>query len=366
MRLYERDFGDYEGKLFSEVDIDSLRRWTDNTPTPNGETIRELASRVFDWMDTAIEKYENEGKKAILLVVHGHVLRALHWYFNGVPESDEITLPKSDNCEVFEFDTAQMLSKMKNYRIILDRQELEEKLKRISKTPYTGNYNFCFAMCYMPGEMMFEYVPYKCDICHEETRYEANVLWRLESAKRYVEDMKNTRLQVDVEIDELDYCKHCTGKDVENPMPIFKIRFSQNEKYHEVKTDDDSDYECILAFLQGKDNYENCHRDATYPLNEQIEQLVRMTGLCPEIVENWKVWFEELKENRAFETISMGVNRVVYGEEAKIIKNRERLDEELKNTAKSSKTTLTREDIDNLLCYAVAAAPLDDSEDDDE
>jgi hypothetical protein len=40
----------------SEVGINALRRWTDNAPTPNGETIRELAGRVYDWLDECLEK----------------------------------------------------------------------------------------------------------------------------------------------------------------------------------------------------------------------------------------------------------------------------------------------------------------------
>jgi probable phosphoglycerate mutase len=99
-QLYERDFGDYEGELLSELNINALRRWTDNAPTPNGETIRELACRVFGFLDDELKKHNG---KMVLFVVHGHVLRVMHWYFNGIPDSDEITLPKADNCEVYEF-----------------------------------------------------------------------------------------------------------------------------------------------------------------------------------------------------------------------------------------------------------------------
>jgi probable phosphoglycerate mutase len=74
-QLYERDFGDYEGELLSELNINSLRRWTDNAPTPNGETIRELARRIFSFLDDELKKYDG---KTVLLVVHGHVLRATH------------------------------------------------------------------------------------------------------------------------------------------------------------------------------------------------------------------------------------------------------------------------------------------------
>jgi broad specificity phosphatase PhoE len=100
MRLCERNFGDYEGKLISEVDIHSLRRWTDNAPTPNGETIREAAKRVFDSLDEIKEKYSGRN---ILLVVHGHIMRAIIWYFKGTPK-DEETITEIDNCAFYEFD----------------------------------------------------------------------------------------------------------------------------------------------------------------------------------------------------------------------------------------------------------------------
>ena len=115
-RLYERDFGDYEGSLISEVEINALRRWTDNAPTPNGETIRELAARVFEFLDDVLPNIkveeierkriepENESSEIkILFVVHGYVLRTMHWYFNGLPEEGDETVIETDNCGFYEF-----------------------------------------------------------------------------------------------------------------------------------------------------------------------------------------------------------------------------------------------------------------------
>jgi len=47
---------------------------------------------------------EFEGK-TILLVAHAHVLRAVYWYFNGLPEQNEEIIINIDNCEFYEFDT---------------------------------------------------------------------------------------------------------------------------------------------------------------------------------------------------------------------------------------------------------------------
>lgn len=101
-RLYERDFGDYEGKLISEVDIHALRRWTDDAPTPNGETIREMSSRVFEFLNDFFINTNNE--KNILFVVHSHVLRAMYWFFNGLPDEYDETVFETENCGLYEFN----------------------------------------------------------------------------------------------------------------------------------------------------------------------------------------------------------------------------------------------------------------------
>ena len=120
-RLSERDFGDFEGKPFSEVDIAALRRYTDNVPTPNGETIRETAARVFGFLDELVAGEaggagdvgggnqaggtDTTGEPSILLVVHGHILRTIYWYFNGIPAPGEEESIITENCALYEFDT---------------------------------------------------------------------------------------------------------------------------------------------------------------------------------------------------------------------------------------------------------------------
>jgi broad specificity phosphatase PhoE len=101
-RISERDFGDYEGLLIQEIDCLALRRWTDNIPAPNGETIRDVAARVFECLDEVIERHEGHN---ILIVGHGHVLRTILWYFNGVPDGNEKECDfLVGNCEIFKFE----------------------------------------------------------------------------------------------------------------------------------------------------------------------------------------------------------------------------------------------------------------------
>ena len=173
-RLYERDFGDYEGKLISELGTYKFKKWTYydeyDEAAPNGETTRQFATRVFDFLNEEIsnfkelaergrinslyEKYkeitnrnksynEDESRKlieqaisltdemkqgfpetALLFVVHGHVLRAMYWYFNGLPEEDNEKIINTENCMIYEFDNLEAKTPWK-----IETAVAEEKLK---------------------------------------------------------------------------------------------------------------------------------------------------------------------------------------------------------------------------------------------
>ena len=114
-RLIERDFGDFEGRLVSEVDIFSLRRWRDNAATPNGETIRETAYRVFAALDEIIKRFDGQN---ILIVAHGHVVRSIFWFFNGLPTDQEDDGMEVENCAYYAFDVNEKSQ----------RQKLEDEL----------------------------------------------------------------------------------------------------------------------------------------------------------------------------------------------------------------------------------------------
>jgi broad specificity phosphatase PhoE len=104
-RLCERNFGDYDGVPIKDVDIVSLRNYTANVSISNGETIREVYIRVSEYLDVLLEKYKG---KNILLVLHGHVIRAVLWYFNGLPKTDEDSTFEIDNCAIYEFESEDL------------------------------------------------------------------------------------------------------------------------------------------------------------------------------------------------------------------------------------------------------------------
>jgi uncharacterized phosphatase len=100
-RLMERNFGDYEGKPVSSIDAFALRRYTDNLPIPNGESMRAVVGRVFECLDELLPSLEG---KNVLLVAHGHVMRPIIWYFEGVPEAGREVNIEIHNCKLWCFD----------------------------------------------------------------------------------------------------------------------------------------------------------------------------------------------------------------------------------------------------------------------
>ena len=121
MKLYERDFGDYEGELISEVDYFALSSWAGKALTPNGETIRETASRVIPYMNNMM-KLVFKGK-TVLLVVSDNVLKVLFWYFTGLPEAGKEIIPETGIGEVYEFDSEKIPPDMLDSQSILSKLE---------------------------------------------------------------------------------------------------------------------------------------------------------------------------------------------------------------------------------------------------
>ncbi|MDR1563872.1 MAG: histidine phosphatase family protein [Oscillospiraceae bacterium] len=100
-RLMERNFGDYEGLPVSSVDVFALRRYTDNLPIPNGEAMGDVVERVFECLDELLPSLAG---KNVLIVAHGHVMRPISWYFEGLPEIGREVNIETHNCKLWCFD----------------------------------------------------------------------------------------------------------------------------------------------------------------------------------------------------------------------------------------------------------------------
>jgi len=112
LKLYERAFGDLEGKLISEVDMFALSSWFSNAATPNGETVKDTANRVIAYMNNMVKIFRT---KTMLLIVPEHVYKVLFWFFNGLPELGREHEVKTENCLIHEFDTDNIPPEIKDY-----------------------------------------------------------------------------------------------------------------------------------------------------------------------------------------------------------------------------------------------------------
>ena len=100
-RLVERDFGDFEGMYMADCDMVALRSWAANAPTPNGETLRDVGQRVAAFLGEVMQTYD---KQTVLLVAHGHVIRAIYWYCHLYPQRDEESVIETPPCGFYIFD----------------------------------------------------------------------------------------------------------------------------------------------------------------------------------------------------------------------------------------------------------------------
>jgi len=112
MKLFERAFGDFEGKLTSEVDMFALESWFHNAETPNGETTKETANRVIAYMNNMVKIFRT---KTMLLVVPEYILRVLFWFFNGLPQAGKETNINLNETTVYEFETNEIPQEIKDY-----------------------------------------------------------------------------------------------------------------------------------------------------------------------------------------------------------------------------------------------------------
>jgi alpha-ribazole phosphatase len=75
-RLQELYFGDWEGKLFNEIEPSALQQWTDNFATaapPNGETFGDLYQRTGTFWQELLQLEAEQ----VIIITHAGVIRAL-------------------------------------------------------------------------------------------------------------------------------------------------------------------------------------------------------------------------------------------------------------------------------------------------
>jgi len=112
LKLFERSFGDLEGKSTDEVDMFALTSWYGNVAPPNGEAIRDTMSRVVAYMNNMVKIFRT---RTMLLIVPESVLRVLFWFFNGLPQLGTENVIEVEHCFVYEFDTDNIPPEIKDF-----------------------------------------------------------------------------------------------------------------------------------------------------------------------------------------------------------------------------------------------------------
>ena len=99
--LKERFFGQMEGQTNKDdCNIEMLLDYQKNYDLYDVEPVQSLFQRVGDSLSSIIEKYKG---KNIVLVTHAGVTQAIDFYFNGMPENNEIERLTLKNCEIREY-----------------------------------------------------------------------------------------------------------------------------------------------------------------------------------------------------------------------------------------------------------------------
>ena len=89
-RLLELDFGDWEGRPWSEISPEETKTWIDDivsTPCPNGESFDNLCERIDQFICSLQKRNED-----ILIVTHGGPIKAFYHHLNGLTKLEAINL----------------------------------------------------------------------------------------------------------------------------------------------------------------------------------------------------------------------------------------------------------------------------------
>jgi broad specificity phosphatase PhoE len=97
-RLHEQNYGIFEGIQRDNEDFKFAKNQF-AYKLLNGESLFQVAQRVYNLIDEIKEKYSN---KNILLVTHGGICRVINSYFNDLT-NDEYSKYYTRNCEIIEY-----------------------------------------------------------------------------------------------------------------------------------------------------------------------------------------------------------------------------------------------------------------------
>lgn len=97
--IKERDCGEFAGKSVYSLKKGQYWNYFDETRYEKVEPIKTFVGRIYKFLE-GLKKLD---KKRILIVTHFGVTKAIHCYFNGVPEDGDLQNVGLKNCEIVRY-----------------------------------------------------------------------------------------------------------------------------------------------------------------------------------------------------------------------------------------------------------------------
>ena len=100
-RIIERNAGKLTKTSLNNIDRDDWWNIKPKYDYLDSETVIQVVSRVTNFINDIKEKYSNQN---IILVTHGGISKAIHAYFNGIPQNGSLQQYKCKNCEIKTYE----------------------------------------------------------------------------------------------------------------------------------------------------------------------------------------------------------------------------------------------------------------------
>lgn len=101
-RLKERTLGRLDGKSLEKEGLTETEFYSFFYQT-NINNFEELPT-LFERVHSLIDEIKQKNYTRVLIVAHGGILRAIHYYFNEIPKDGDLSIFKPANCEILEYD----------------------------------------------------------------------------------------------------------------------------------------------------------------------------------------------------------------------------------------------------------------------
>lgn len=91
-RLIEYNFGDWENRLWSDIEPAEYELWMQNfvqVPSPNGDCVQDLFNRVVSFL----AHLRSQNFQQVLLITHSGVIRAIWVYLLQLPLQNMFKIP---------------------------------------------------------------------------------------------------------------------------------------------------------------------------------------------------------------------------------------------------------------------------------